>query len=315
FGPGHAVLEAGRAATAQTPGGTGALRVAGDLIRRTGPDATVWLSNPTWANHAGVFEASGLKTASYPYYDKASKGLDFGAMTAALATVPAGDVVLLHACCHNPSGMDPTPRQWAALAEVAVKAGWTPLFDFAYQGFGDGLDEDAVGVRAFADAGLSLLVASSFSKNFGLYNERVGALTLVARSADDARAAMSHAKKCIRANYSNPPAHGGKIVVTILGDPKLRAMWEAEVTAMRNRINGMRRLFVQTLADVGVKRDFSFITGQKGMFSFSGLTVEQVHKLRSDWAIYIVDSGRINVAGMTTANMPRLCEAIKAVLA
>ena len=314
FGPDHEILASGRAATAQTPGGTGALRVAGDLIKRTSPDATVWMSSPTWANHGNVFTAAGVATSGYPYYDKATKGLDFDAMTAALAKVPAGDVVLLHACCHNPSGMDPTPEQWAALADVAAKAGWTPLFDFAYQGFGDGLDADAVGVRTFATAGRSMLVASSFSKNFGLYNERVGALTIVTRSADDAKAAMSHAKKCIRANYSNPPAHGGKIVVTVLGDSALRATWEEEVAVMRSRINGMRALFVQTLAEAGVKRDFSFITTQKGMFSFSGLTVEQVHKLRSDWAIYIVDSGRINVAGMTPGNMPRLCKAIKAVL-
>ncbi|MFW6155477.1 MAG: amino acid aminotransferase [Planctomycetota bacterium] len=314
FGPDHEILAARRAATAQTPGGTGALRVAGDLIKRTNPDATVWLSSPTWANHGNVFGAAGVATASYPYYDKASRQLDFDAMTDALAKVPAGDVVVLHACCHNPSGMDPTPEQWRALAEVAVTAGWTPLFDFAYQGFGDGLDEDAGGVRTFAEAGRSMLVASSFSKNFGLYNERVGALTVVARSADDAGAVMSHIKKCIRANYSNPPAHGGKIVVAVLDDPTLRATWEEEVAAMRNRINGMRDLFVKTLADEGVQEDFSFITTQKGMFSFSGLTVEQVHTLREKHAIYIVDSGRINVAGMTPDNMPRLCKAIKDVL-
>lgn len=235
-------------------------------------------------------------------------------MAAALEQIPATDVVLLHACCHNPSGMDPNPEQWAKIGEIAGRAGWLPLLDFAYQGFADGLDADAGGVRALAQPGREMLVYSSFSKNFGLYNERIGALTVVTGSADDAAAAISHVKKCIRANYSNPPAHGGKIVAAVLNDPELRALWEQEVTTMRDRINGMRSLFVESLAAAGVAGDYSFITTQKGMFSFSGLSKEQVLALRSDHAIYIVNSGRINVAGMTEANMGRLCQAIKAVV-
>jgi len=314
FGAGAEIITSRRAATAQTPGGTGALRVAGDFLKKVNPNATIWMSSPTWANHGNIFAAAGLKTASYPYYDHNAKALDFEATAAALQKVPASDVVLLHACCHNPSGMDPSPDQWAKIAEIAAAVGWLPLLDFAYQGFGDGLDEDATGVRALAQAAGEMLVCSSFSKNFGLYNERVGALTAVTASAEDAAAAISHIKKCIRANYSNPPAHGGKIVATVLADAELRALWEREVAAMRDRINGMRKLFVESLAAAGVAGDFSFITTQKGMFSFSGLTKEQVRALRGDHAIYIVDSGRINVAGMTAANMPRLCEAIKAVV-
>jgi len=314
FGADHEIIAAKRAATAQTPGGTGALRVAGEFLLKANPDTTLWMSSPTWANHGNIFAAAGLKSASYPYYDRDAKALDFDAMVAALEKVPATDVVLLHGCCHNPSGMDPSAEQWGKISEVAGRAGWLPLLDFAYQGFGDGLEADAAGVRAMAQPGREMLVCSSFSKNFGLYNERIGALTVVAGTADGAAAAISHVKKCIRANYSNPPAHGAKIVATVLADAELRAVWEQEVTTMRDRINGMRHLFVDSLAAAGVAGDFSFITTQRGMFSFSGLSKEQVLALRGDHAIYIVDSGRINVAGMTEANMPRLCAAIKAVV-
>ena len=314
FGDDSEWVDSGRAVSAQTPGGTGALRIAGDLIQRLAPQATVWLPDPTWANHKNVFTAAGLATASYPYYDAQAKALDFEAMVTALQKVPAGDVVLFHACCHNPTGMDPSAEQWATLAQVAAEAGFLSFFDFAYQGFGDGLDADAAGLRAFADAVTELMVSSSFSKNFGLYNQRIGALTYLGSDADISAKVLSHIKKVIRANYSNPPAHGAQIVTTILTEEDLRDLWRQEVADMRERINGMRRLFVQALAAKGVKRDFSFITTQRGMFSFSGLTKEQVHMLRDKYSIYIVDSGRINVAGMTSANMDRLCEAIADVL-
>ena len=314
FGGEHEIVQSGRAHTAQTPGGTGALRVAADFIHTQFPKAALWLSDPTWANHEAIFSSAGLTVNKYPYYDAANKDLDFDAMKAALSKVPAGDVVLFHGCCHNPSGMDPDQAQWTELAAIAQAQGILPLFDFAYQGFGSGLEEDAAGLRRFCGEGRELLICSSFSKNFGLYNERVGALTLVGESADAAASAFSHVKKAIRSNYSNPPAHGGAIVTTILTDPTLNAQWTAELAAMRERIQAMRERFVQALKDRGVDQDFSFIARQKGMFSFSGLTPEQVKMLKETYAIYIVGSGRINVAGMTTENMDPLCDAIAKVI-
>lgn len=314
FGAKHEIVTGARAATAQTPGGTGALRVAAEYLRRLHPDAAVWLSEPTWPNHPQILDAAGVATKSYPYFDARINGLAFEAMLDALRQVPAGDVVLLHACCHNPTGVDPTPEQWQQIGEVLAERGALPLVDFAYQGFASGLREDAVGLLAVAERVPELLIASSFSKNFGLYSERTGALTVVAGETAQAQAVMSHVKKCIRANYSNPPAHGGRIVTTILADDTLRAQWEAEVQRMRDRINGMRTLFVQTLKAKGAPGDFSFIATQNGMFSFSGLTAKQVALLREEHAIYIVGSGRINVAGMTADNMDRLCDAIVDVL-
>lgn len=314
FGAGHPVIAEGRCATAHTPGGTGALRVAADLIKLVKPDAKVWLSEPTWPNHPSIFQAAGIRVSVYPYYDAAEKRLDGDRMMSALKNVPAGDVVLLHACCHNPTGMDPTIEQWKAIAEVSASHGWVPLFDFAYQGLADGLNEDAQGVAQFLAPGREMLVCSSFSKNFGLYNERVGALTLVADSRGSAEKALSHLKRVIRSNYSNPPAHGSNIVTTILQDAALRTEWEGEVTAMRDRIAGMRQLFVETLRAKGVAQDFSFLVKQKGMFSFSGLTKDHVEALKSQFSVYIVGSGRINVAGMTPANMDALCTAIATVL-
>lgn len=314
FGAGHPVIAEGRCATAHTPGGTGALRVAADLIKLVKPDAKVWLSEPTWPNHPSIFQAAGIRVSVYPYYDAAEKRLDVDRMMSALKNVPAGDVVLLHACCHNPTGMDPTIEQWKAIAEVSASHGWVPLFDFAYQGLADGLNEDAQGVAQFLAPDRELLVCSSFSKNFGLYNERVGALTLVADSRGSAEKALSHLKRVIRSNYSNPPAHGSNIVTTILQDAALRTEWEGEVTAMRDRIAGMRQLFVETLRAKGVAQDFSFLVKQKGMFSFSGLTKDHVEALKSQFSVYIVGSGRINVAGMTPANMDALCTAIATVL-
>jgi aspartate/tyrosine/aromatic aminotransferase len=314
FGAAHSVVAAGRAVTAQTPGGTAALRVAAELVQAVRPGATVWMSEPTWPNHPAIFAAGGLKVANYPYYDAASRGLAIGPMLAALESAPAGDIVLLHGCCHNPSGVDPTVEQWSQIAQVVKRRGLLPLVDFAYQGFGEGLAEDAAGMLTIAGAVDELLVCSSFSKNFGLYNERVGALTVVAASAVDAERALGHVKLRIRANYSNPPAHGAAVVATILGDAALRTQWEQELTAMRERIHRMRHLFVERLAAAGVQRDFSCLTRQRGMFSFSGLTPEQVKTLKEKYAIYIVGSGRINVAGMTEGNMDTLCKAIAEVV-
>jgi aspartate/tyrosine/aromatic aminotransferase len=314
FGIDHDLVASGRAVTAHTPGGTGALRVAGDFYRKVKPDATVWLSDPTWPNHAAIFQSAGLKTATYPYFDPAANALAFPALIDALKKIPAGDIALLHGGCHNPTGADPTVDQWRTIANVLAERGVIPLIDFAYQGFATGIDDDAAGVRALAAICPELFICSSFSKNFGLYNERTGAMTLVARTADHAAAAMSQIRVVIRSNYSNPPAHGGEIVKTVLADADLRRRWELDVAQMRDRINGMRNLFVDSLKARGVQQNFDFIRHQRGMFSFSGLTKQQVEALRAQFAIYIVGSGRINVAGMTTANMDRLCDAIKAVL-
>jgi aspartate aminotransferase len=314
FGAGSEVVTQNRARTAHTPGGTGALRVAGDFLRAVLGKKRIFLSDPTWANHNKVFAAAGLEIATYPYYDAATRGLDFEGMRAALAKLGPDDVVLLHGCCHNPTGVDPTPEQWAALADVWAERGFVALFDLAYQGFGQGLEEDVVAVRAFAARGRELLVCSSYSKNFGLYNERVGALTLVAGDDGAAERAFSHVKATVRANYSNPPMHGAALVSTILGDAALRAQWEEELTGMRRRIRTMREALVQGLKAQGVAQDFSFLTQQNGMFSYTGLTAAQVDALRERFAVYVVRSGRINVAGITEQNLPYLCEAIAAVL-
>jgi aspartate aminotransferase len=314
FGAGHARASDGTAVTAHTPGGTCALRVAADLAKQRLGLSRVLLSDPTWANHQAIFQGAGLITESYPYYDPRSRGLAFGPMMAALKAAGPSDLVLLHAGCHNPSGVDPTLEQWRELAELAQRRGFLTLLDFAYQGLGEGLEQDAQPVRLFADRGLELMIASSFSKNFGLYNERVGALTLLARERAAGELALSQLKSAIRANYSNPPWHGGAVVSTVLSDPELAALWRGEVEAMRERIARMRALFVETLRRKGVERDFGFIVRQKGMFSFAGISPEQVDRLRDEYAIYVVRSGRINVAGMSEASMDRLCSALAAVL-
>ncbi|MDU7837071.1 MAG: amino acid aminotransferase [Pantoea sp.] len=314
FGAENPLIAAGRARTAQTPGGTGALRVAADFLATQTAVKRVWVSNPSWPNHKNVFNAAGLEVCEYAWYDAENHQLDFDGMLAALQEAKAGDVVLFHGCCHNPTGIDPTAEQWSQLAQLSQAKGWLPLLDFAYQGFARGLNEDAEGLRIFAASHQELIVASSYSKNFGLYNERVGAITLVAADAATAETAFSQVKYTIRANYSNPPAHGAAVVATILSNQALRTIWEQELTDMRQRIQRMRQLFVNTLAEKGATRDFSFIIQQNGMFSFSGLTKDQVIRLRDEFAVYVVNSGRVNVAGMTPDNMSALCEAIVAVL-
>lgn len=310
FGENGEVIASGRAATAHAPGGTGALRVGGDLLKKFYPNAKVWISKPTWANHKGVFQTAGFALAEYAYYNPATRAVDFEAMVKSLESIPAGDVVLLHACCHNPSGVDLSNDQWRKVAAIGAAKGWIPFLDFAYQGFGEGLAEDRFGIEVFAATGVDFFVASSFSKNFGLYNERTGALTIVSPTKAEAAVAMSHLKTTIRVIYSNPPAHGGLVVATILSTPALRAQWLEELSAMRNRIKAMRVALVEGLADRKVKGDFSSIISQRGMFSFSGLSDEVVQWLRTNKAIYVVAGGRINLAGLTQANIGYVCDAI-----
>lgn len=314
FGQDSNIIANKRAATAQAPGGTGALRVAAEFLLSNTTSRTIWVSNPTWANHQNIFETAGLTVKQYGYYVAETHDMDFDAMVEDLSNAAAGDVVLLHGCCHNPTGIDLNLEQWKVIGQLCLEKSLLPLFDFAYQGFGVGIEEDAQGLRAVAAIVPELLVANSFSKNFGLYNERIGAVTLVAEDAETALRSFSQIKKTIRANYSNPPAHGGLIVSTIVSNAELRAEWELELAEMRQRIAQMRTLFVDSLKAEGVQQDFSFISRQNGMFSFSGLNKDQVARLRDEFAIYIVGSGRISVAGLTQENMPVVCKAIAQVL-
>ena len=312
FGKGSEYVDGGRAVSCHCPGGTGALRIGADFIVQQNVASTVWISDPTWANHYQIAKSAGLKFERYPYYDRANHCLAFDRMLETLSQAHEGDVVLLHACCHNPTGIDPTPEQWEILAKFLAEKKLLPFIDFAYQGFGNGIDEDAFGVRTIAKHCSEMLIASSFSKNFGMYNERVGVLTIV--SADNATAAnvFSQMKIAVRTAISNPPAHGEKVVAAILSNPELRAMWESELSQMRERIHEMRGLLSAKLKDAGAG-DYDFINSQYGMFSFSGLDKEQVEALRKDFGIYIVGSGRICVAGINHKNIDRLVEAITAV--
>lgn len=314
FGDALANALSGRIVTAQTPGGTGALRVAADFIKGNLNTKSVWLSNPTWANHKGIFSAAGLETSVYAYFDASTLSLDYPTFLESIKAIPSGDVVILHACCHNPTGADLSPEQWDEVVGIASEQGWIPLLDFAYQGFGLDIERDAYAPRAFAKAGLPVFVCQSFSKNIGLYRERTGALHIVVETEEESKRVVSQVKIAIRTNYSNPPAHGGAIVETILSDPELRSRWVQEVTAMRTRIHNVRQQFVDGLAAAGVSKDFSFLVDQKGMFSFTGLTKEQAIALRADHSIYIVDSGRINVAGITSHNLSRLVSVLKEIL-
>ena len=314
FGKDSEVIASDRARTTQAPGGTGALRIGADFLKQQSVTAKIWISDPTWANHFQVFGKAGLETAKYRYYDKNTRALDFEGMKEDLKNAKAGDAVLIHACCHNPSGMDPNAAQWEELAKLVAELGLLPFFDFAYQGFGNGIEEDAFGIRTFLKYNKEILVASSFSKNFGLYNERIGALTVVSADKETADRVFSQVKIAVRANISNPPAHGAKIVTTVLSCPELRAQWEQEVAEMRDRIKEMRELFVSKLAALGSSVDFGFINTQYGMFSFSGLSPEQVATLKKDYGIYMVGNGRISVAGITTSNIDALCKAISEVL-
>jgi len=314
FGADSHIVRNKLAASAQAPGGTGSLRIAADFMVSQLGINRIWVSNPTWANHGNIFKAAGLEVVTYDYYDPETQSLNFDGMLASLSQAQKGDAVLFHGCCHNPTGIDPTLEQWQQISAVSKKQQVLGLFDFAYQGFGVGIEEDAQGLRTFANDNDEFIVANSFSKNFGLYNERVGAVTLVGQSTEIVQSAFSQIKSIIRANYSNPPSHGASIVATILADAQLTSLWHEEVAQMRERIAQMRSLFVETLAKHGAVGDFSFIARQCGMFSFSGLTKQQVETLRIDHGVYIVGSGRISVAGITTKNIDALCRAICQVL-
>ncbi len=309
FGATSALQE--RLTTLQTPGGCGALWLGAKLIANARGAATIWVSSPTWANHIPLMQGAGLTIKEYPYYDASTQKVDVDAMMAALAQVPAGDLVLLHGCCHNPCGTDLTLDDWQSVAELAQKNGFTPFVDLAYQGFGDGLEEDAQGLRLLANAVPEMLVASSCSKNFGLYRERTGALTVLANSAQSADIVFSHLQNASRAVYSMPPAHGASIVETILTDTALRQQWQGEVADMRERIKSLRESLSAALAPYG---DFGFIPQQRGMFSFLGLSIEQVTRLKQQYSVYMVDSSRINLAGINQANLPYLAESIARVL-
>jgi aromatic-amino-acid transaminase len=304
----------GRVITAQALGGTGALRIGGDLLRRVLPDSRVAISEPSWENHRAIFEAAGFTVVTYPYYNAATQGLDFSGMLSGLRALPARTIVTLHACCHNPTGVDLTLDQWRQVVDVVKQADLVPFLDIAYQGFGEGIEPDGAAVRLFADAGLTFLVASSFSKSFSLYGERVGALTIVDQSQDESARVLSQLKRVIRANYSTPPTHGGMVVVTVLNTPELRAAWEAELGEMRARIKSMRRHLAQGLAARTKKRDFSFIERQNGMFSYTGLTADQVQRLRDDFGIYAVSTGRICVAALNSKNVDYVADSIARVL-
>jgi len=314
FGAGHPLIKAGQVVTAQTLGGTGGLRVGADFLKRFLPESELWLSSPTWENHRAVFETAGLKVNEYPYYDPDTRGLAFGKMAATLDNLPAKSIVLLHACCHNPTGVDLGPAEWKETVAICQRRGLVPFVDLAYQGFAEGLAEDAFAVRAFADAGVPFVIASSFSKSFSLYRERVGAISLVTASADEAKRATSQLKRTIRTSYSNPSSHGAQIAALILSDAELRQRWEAELGEMRERILGMRSLFVQKLAQKQQARDFSFITKQRGMFSYSGLELARVQRLRTEFGVYVVDSGRMCVAAMNENNIDYITDAIAKVL-
>lgn len=313
FGKENPVVTQARAATVQTPGGTGGLRVAGDFIKRQFDQARVWMSSPTWANHPAIFAASGLVTKSYTYLDADKTGLDFAGMKESLSESRPGDVLLLHGCCHNPTGVDLSVDQWSELAEWVRSRELLPLVDCAYQGFHKGLKEDVAGVLALCDAGLEVMVCSSFSKNLGLYGERVGAMTVVAQERSAAEAILSHVKSCIRVNYSNPPRHGAALATIVLNDAEFSRRWQDELSAIRSRIKQVRSLLVSEM-NSRTEVDFSFIERQNGMFSFSGLTPVQVDQLRNEYSIYIVGGGRINVAGINARNIGRLCDSIAAVL-
>lgn len=316
LGDDHPAVAEGRAATVHTPGGTGALRVTADLLRRVGSGGTVWLTRPTWANHRAIFEATGLPTADLPYYHAQSRGLDLDGLLDALGRVSSGDLVVLHGCCHNPTGVDPSLEQWRAIADVLEPTGALLLVDFAYQGFVRGIDSDAAAVRMLAERLPEMVICSSFSKNLGLYAERVGTMTAVTPSAERAEVVLSQVKKAVRANYSNPPMHGSAIVVEVLGDEGLRRRWLEELDGMRSRIQSMRQLLASGLDRRGVRlapEGNGFIVEQNGMFSYSGLERDQVLRLRQEHAVYMVDSGRLNVAGINEGNVDRLCDAIAAV--
>jgi aromatic-amino-acid transaminase len=313
FGKDSELLAAGRAVTCQCLGGTGALKVGADYLKRLLPDASVYISNPSWENHRALFEGAGFPVKEYAYYDAATRGVDFAGMKADLAAMPAKSIVVLHACCHNPTGADLTTAQWKEVVAAIKEKNLVAFIDMAYQGFADGIKEDAAALDLFSASGLQFFVSSSFSKSFSLYGERVGALTIVTASKDESARVLSQVKRVIRTNYSNPPTHGGAVVAAVLASPELRQMWEDELGGMRDRIRAMRTSLVANLKAEGAP-NFDFINVQRGMFSYTGLTAAQVEKMRADYGIYAVGTGRICVAALNTKNIGYVAKAIAAVL-
>jgi aromatic-amino-acid transaminase len=311
---GAEAAKSGRIVTVQALGGTGGLKIGADFLRRLAPEAEVWISEPSWENHRALFENAGFKVNTYPYYEPKTRGLDFAGMLGALERLPAGSIVVLHACCHNPTGVDLSREQWQQVLDVVKKRELVPFIDLAYQGFGDGIDADGYAARLFAESYSPVFVSSSFSKSFSLYGERVGAFSLLASNADEAARALSQIKRLVRTNYSNPPTHGGKIVATVLAAPELRALWEKELAGMRDRIKSMRKALAEKIGARAPGADFGFILAQRGMFSYTGLTKAQVERLRTEFSVYAIDTGRICVAALNSKNVDYAAEAIAKVI-
>ena len=314
FGANSPLIKEGRVVTAECLGGTGALRVGGDFVKRLDTGAPAAISAPSWENHRGIFESAGYQVLEYTYFDPKTRGVDFDGMVKSLESFPAKTLVILHACCHNPTGADLTAEQWKKIISICQTRQLIPFLDIAYQGFASGIEQDGAAVRMFADSGMSFFVSSSFSKSFSLYGERVGAISIVTQSKEESTRVLSQLKRVIRTNYSNPPTHGAAIVATVLNSPTLRQMWEDELAEMRERIKAMRHGLNQKLAASGVQQDFSFIEAQRGMFSYSGLTADQVAKLQEQDGIYALSTGRICVAALNTKNLDRVAQAIARVL-
>ena len=314
FGADSAALKENRIVTVQALGGTGGLKVGADFLKRAAPEATVWISDPSWENHRALFESAGFAVRNYPYYDAATRGINFSAMLDTLRGLAPGSIVVLHACCHNPTGVDLGDGQWTEVIDAVTTRGLVPFLDIAYQGFADGVDADGTVVRRFAETGSPLFVSSSFSKSFSLYGERVGALSVVAASGEEAQRVLSQLKRVVRTNYSNPPTHGGQIVASVLTTPELRALWEKELASMRDRIRDMRRQLVEKLQARVAGLDYGFVVKQRGMFSYSGLSKEAVGRLRDEFSVYAVDTGRICVAALNSRNIDYVADSIVKVL-
>ena len=314
FGKGFGALQEKRVVTVQALGGTGGLKIGADFLRQLTPDAEVWISEPSWENHRQLFEAAGFTVRSYPYYDPKTRGLDFPGMRSALDKLPAGSIVVLHACCHNPTGVDLSPENWSEVLAIVQRRGLIPFLDLAYQGFADGIDADALAARLFAGAMTPVFLSSSFSKSFSLYGERVGAFTLVTGSQEEAARVLSQLKRIVRTNYSNPPGHGSQLVTAVLSSPELRAQWEQELGGMRDRIKRMRSELVNKIKQRAPRAEFGFILAQRGMFSYSGLTKEQVQRLRREYSIYAIETGRICVAALNSGNIDYVADAIAKVI-
>ena len=314
FGANSPLITEKRVITIETLGGTGALKVGADYLHRLLPEAKVAISDPSWENHRALFEMAGFDVLQYSYYDPSTRGVDFDGMVKSLTAMAPGTIVVLHACCHNPTGADLTPAQWDQIIALTAAKGLVPFLDMAYQGFGDGIDADAFALRQYVASGQTLFVSSSFSKSFSLYGERVGALSIVTQNADETTRVLSQVKRTVRTNYSNPPTHGGAVVAMVLATPDLRQMWEGELAQMRERIKAMRQGLADGLKAQGVAQDFGFVTSQRGMFSYTGLSPAQVDRLREEFAVYAIGTGRVCIAALNTHNLPYVCRSIAAVL-